>query len=82
MIKRTRTQWQWPFIKVSLLCLAIGMVVGCGQKGPLYLPEPEPETTQIKPVNSGQIRYERTQREQPPLNSQQLELAQEEHAKS
>ncbi|MCH8493953.1 MAG: lipoprotein [Idiomarina sp.] len=81
MTKRTRTQWQWPFIKVSLLCLAIGMVVGCGQKGPLYLPEPEPETTQIKPADSEQAMHERARLEQSLLNNQQLQLVQEEHAK-
>lgn len=81
MTKRTRTQWQWPFIKVSLLCLAIGMVVGCGQKGPLYLPEPEPETTQIKPVDSEQAAHDRARLEQSLLNNQQLQLVQEEHAK-
>lgn len=30
---------------VSLLSLGLGLLAGCGQKGPLYLPPPRPVVT-------------------------------------
>ncbi|RUO18764.1 hypothetical protein CWE08_11075 [Aliidiomarina iranensis] len=40
MKKRTRTNFK---ILVSLICSLI-LLAGCGQKGPLFIPEPEQQT--------------------------------------
>ena len=59
---------------VSVLLLAAGQLSGCGKKGPLYLPESQPKTTQqTKPGKSSEsettVEKKKTSSEQQPVNS-------------
>ena len=35
--------------KLTIACVLLGFIAGCGQTGPLYHPEPEPQPEQAQP---------------------------------
>ena len=57
-------------IMASVLLLAAGLLSGCGKKGPLYLPESQPKTTQQTKQNESETTVEKkSTSKQQPVNS-------------